>query len=80
MQLNVEFKKIAMRVKKPFINEQYKKIEVNNRMEKSRDLFKKIRDIKEVFHAGMGIIKDGNSKDLTEAKEIKKRWQEYTEL
>ena len=75
-QLNVEFQRIARRDKKAFLNEQCKEIEENNRMGKIRDLFKKIGDIKRTFHARMGMIKDRNSKDLTEAKEIKKRWQE----
>ena len=78
-QLNAEFQRIARRDKKAFFNEQCKKIEETNRMEKTRDLFKKIGDIKETFHARMGTIKDRNGKDLTEAEEIKKRWQEYTE-
>ena len=76
--LNAEFQRIARRDKKAFLSEQYKEIEENNRMGKTRDLFKKIRDTKRVFHAKMGTTKDRNSKDLTE--EIKKRWQEYTEL
>ena len=61
------------------MNEQRKAIEENNRMGKTRDLFKKLRDIKKTFHARMGMVKDRNSKDLREAEEIKKRWQEYTE-
>ena len=65
---------------KSFFNEQCKAVEENNRMGKTRDLFKKIRDTKGIFHASMGSIKDRNSKDLTEAEKIKKRWQEYTEL
>ena len=73
-----EFKKIARRDKKAF-SEQCKEIEENNRMGKNTDLFKKIGAIKGTFHAGMSTIKDRNCKDLTEAKEIKKRWQEYTE-
>ena len=77
--LNAEFQRIARRDKKAFFNEQCKEIEGNNRMGKTRDLFKKIRDIKGTFHAKMGMIKDRNSKDLTEAEEIKKRWQKYTE-
>ena len=77
-QLNAEFQRIARR-EKAFFNEQYKEIEENNRMGKTRDLFKKIGDIKGSFHAMMCMIKDRNSKDLTEAEEIKKRWQEYTE-
>ena len=75
-QLNAEFQRIARR-EKAFFNEQYKEIEENNRMGKTRDLFKKIGDIKGSFHAMMCMIKDRNSKDLTEAEEIKKRWQEY---
>ena len=67
------------RDKKIFLSEQCKQIEENNRMGKTRDVFKKIGDIKKTFHARMGMIKDRNSKDLTEAEEIKKRWQEYTE-
>ena len=69
-----------MRDKKAFFTDQCKEIEENNRMGKTRDLFKKIRDTKETFHAKMGSIKDKNSTDLTEVKNIKKRWQEYTEL
>ena len=76
--LNAEFQRIAMRDKKAFLSEQCKEIELNNRMGKTRDL-KKIRDTKGTFHAKMGSIKDRNSKDLTEAGEIKKRWQECTE-
>ena len=78
-QLNAEFQKIARRNKKAFLSEQCKEIEENNRMGKTRDLFEKVRDTKEIFHAKMGTIKDGNGKNLTEAEEIKKRWQEYTE-
>ena len=78
-QLTEEFQKIARRYKKAFLNEQCKAIEENNRMGKTRDLFKKIRDSKKTFHARMGTIKDRNSKDLREAEDIKKRWQEYTE-
>ena len=78
--MNVEFQRIARRDKKAFLSEQWKQIEVNNRMGNTRDLFKKIRDTKGTFHAKMGTIKDRNSKALTEAEEIKKRWQEYTEL
>ena len=77
--LNAEFQRIARRDKKDFISVQCKEIEENNRMGKTRDLFKKIRDIKGTFHAKMGSINDRNGKDLTEAKDIKKRWQEYTE-
>ena len=76
--------RIAKRDKKVFLSDQCKtnkkKIEENNRMGKTRDLFKKIRDTKGIFHAKMGIIKDRNGMDLTEADDIKKRWQEYTEL
>ena len=78
-QLNAEFQKIARRNKKAFLSEQCKEIEENNRMGKTRDLFEKVRDTKEIFHAKMGTIKDGNGKNLTEAEEIKKRWQEDTE-
>ena len=78
-QLNAEFNMKAKIDKKVFFNEQCKEIEENNRMEKTRDLFKKTRDIKQTFHARMGMIKDRNSKDLTEAEEIEKRWQEHTE-
>ena len=78
-QLNVEFQRIARRDKKAFLNEQCKEIEENNRMGKTRDLFKKTGDTKGTFHAKMGTIKGRNSKDLTEAEEIKKRWQEHTE-
>ena len=77
--LNTEFQRIARRDKKAFLTEQCKEIEENNRMGKTRDLFKKIKDIKGTFHAKMGSIKDRNGMDLTEAEEIKKRWQEYTE-
>ena len=77
--LNAEFQRIARRNKKAVLSDQCKKIEENNRMGKTRDLFKKIRDTKETFHAKMGTIKDRNSMDLTEAEDIKKRWQEYTE-
>ena len=79
-QLNAEFQRIARRDKKAFLSDQCKEIEENNRMGKTRDLFKKIRDTKGTFHAKMGTIKDRNSMDLTEAEDIKKRWQEYTEL
>ena len=78
--LNGEFQRIARRDKKAFLRDQCKEIEENNRMGKTRDLFKKIRDIKGTFHAKMVSIKDRNGMDLTEAEEIKKRWQEYTEL
>jgi len=77
--LNAEFRRIARRDKKAVLSDQCKKIEQNNRMGKTRDLFKKIRDTKEIFHAKMGSIKDRNCRDLTEAEDIKKRWQEYTE-
>ena len=77
--LNADFQRIARRDKKPFLSDQRKEIEGNNRMGKTRDLFKKIRDTKGTFHAKMGSIKDGNGMDLTEAEEIKKRWQEYAE-
>ena len=76
---NAEFQRIARRDKKAFLNDQRKEIEENNRMGKTRDLFKKIRDTKGIFHVKMGTIKDRNSKALTETEEIKKRWQEYTE-
>ena len=78
--LNAEFQRIARRDKKAFLSDQWKEIEENNRMGKTRDLFKNIRDTKETFHAKMGSIKDRNGRDLTEAEDIKKRWQEYTEL
>ena len=74
-----EFQRIARRHKKVFLGDQYKEIEENNRMGKTRDLFKRIRDTKGTFHAKMGAIKDRNGMDLTEAEDIKKRWQEYTE-
>ena len=77
--LNAQFQRIARRDKKAFLSDQCKEIEENNRMEKTRDLFKKIRDTKGTFHAKMGSI-DRNGMDLTEAEDIKKRWQEYTEL
>ena len=77
--LNAEFQRIARRDKKAFLNDQCKEIEENNRMRKTRDLFKKIRDTKGTFHAKMGTIKVRNSMELTEAEDIKKRWQEYTE-
>jgi len=78
--LNAEFQRIARRDKKAFLSDQCKEIEESNRMGKSRDLFKKIRDTKGTFHAKMGTKKEGNGMDLTEAEDIKKRWQEYTEL
>ena len=77
--LNAEFQRIARRDKKAFFSDQCKEIEEKNRMGKTIDLFKKIRDTKGTFHAKMGSIKDRNGKDLTEAEDIKKRWQEYTE-
>ena len=77
--LNAEFQRIAGRDKKAFLSDQFKEIEENNRMGKTRDLFKKIRDTKETFHAKMCTIKDRNSMDLTEAEDVKKRWQEDTE-
>ena len=77
--LNAEFQRIARRDKKAFFSAQCKEIEEKNRMGKSRDLFKKIRDAKGTFHAKMGSIKDRNGMALTEAEHIKKRWQEYTE-
>ena len=77
--LNVEFQRIARRDKKAFFSDQCKEIEENNRMGKNRDLLKNIRDTKGTFHAKMDSIKDRNSMDLTEAEDIKKRWQEYTE-
>ena len=77
--LNAEFQRIARKDKKAFFSDQQKEIEENNRMGKTRDLFKKIRDTKGSFHAKMGSIKDRNGLDLTEAEDIKKRWQEYTE-
>ena len=78
--MNVELQRIARRNKKAFLSDQCKEIEENNRMGKTRDLFKKITDIEGTFHAKMGSIKDRNGMDLTEAEDIKKRWQEYTEL
>ena len=78
--LNAEFQRIARRDKKAFFSDQYKEIEENNRMGKTRDFVKKIRDIKGTFQAKMGLIKDRNGMDLAEAEDIKKRWQEYTEL
>ena len=77
--LNAEFQRIARRDKKAFLSDQCKEIEENNRMGKTRDLFKKIRDTKGTLHAKMSSIKDRNCMDLTEAEDIKKRWQEYTE-
>ena len=77
--LSAEFQRIARRDNKAFLSDQCKEIEENNRMGKTRDLFKKIRDTKGTFHAKMGSIKDRNDMDLTEAEDIKKRWQKYTE-
>ena len=76
---NAEFQRIARRDKKAFFSDQCKEIEENNRVGKTRDFFKKMRDTKGTFHAKMGSIKDRNDMDLTEAEDIKKRWQEYTE-
>ena len=77
--LNAEFQRIAQRDKKAFLSGLYKETEESNRMRKTRDLFKKIRDAKGIFHAKMGTIKDRNDMDLTEAEDIKKRWQVHTE-
>ena len=77
--LNADFQRIARRDKKAFLSDEWKEIEENNRMGKTRYIGKKIRDIKGTFHEKMGLIKDRNSMDLTEAENIKKRWQEYTE-
>ena len=77
--LNAEFQRIARRDKKAFLSDQCREIEENNRMGNTRDLFKKIRETKGTFHAKMGTIKDRNGMDLTEAEDIKKRWQQYTE-
>ena len=77
--LNEEFQRIPRRDKKAFLSDQCKEIEEDNRMGKTRDLFKEIRDTNGTFHAKMGLIKDRNGMDLTEAENIKKRWQEYTE-
>ena len=77
--LNAEFQRIARRDKKAFFSDQCKEIEENNRMEKTGDLFKKLRDTKGTFYAKRSSIKDRNGRDLTEAEDIKKRWQEYTE-
>ena len=77
--LDAEFQRIARRDKKAFLRDQCKEIEENNRMGKTRDLFKKIRDTKGTFHAKMSSLKDRNGMDLTEAEDIKKRWQKYTE-
>ena len=78
--MNAEFQRIARRDKKAFLSDLCKEVEENDRMGKTRDLFKKIRDTKGTFHAKMGSIKDRNGMDLTEAEDIKRRWQEYTEL
>ena len=77
--LNAEFQRIARKYKKAFLHDHCKEIEENNRMGKTRDLFKRIRDTKATFHAKMGSIKDRNGMDLTVAEDIKKRWQKYTE-
>ena len=77
--MNAELQRITRRDNKAFLSDQCKEIEENNRMGKTRDLFKKIRDTKGTFHAKMGSIQDRNGMDLTEAEDIKKRWQEYTE-
>ena len=76
--MNAEFQRRARRDKKAFLSDQFREIEENNRMGKTRDLFKKIRDTKGTFYAKLGTIKDRNGMDLTEAEDIKKRWQEYT--
>ena len=78
--MSAEFQRIERRDKKVFLSDQCKEIEENNRMGKTRDLFKKIRDTRGTFHAKMGSTKDRNVMDLKEAEDIKKRWQEYTEL
>ena len=77
--MNAEFQRTARRDKRAFLSDECKEIEESNKMGKTRDLFKKIRDTKGTFHAKMGTIKDRNGRDLTEAEDIKKRWQEYTE-
>ena len=77
--MNAEFQRIARRDKETFLSDQCKEIEENNTMERTRDLFEKIRDTKGIFHAKMGTIKERKDMDLTEAEDIKKRWQEYTE-
>ena len=77
--MNAEFQRIVRRDKKAFLSDQCKEIEESNRMGKTRGLFKKIRDTKGTFHEKMGLIKERNIMDLTEAEDIKKRWQEYTE-
>ena len=76
--MNAEFQRIARRNKKAFLSDQCKEIQENSRLGKTKDHFKKIRDTKGTFHAKMGSIKDRNGRDLTEAEDIKKRWQEYT--
>ena len=78
--MNAEFQRVARRDRKAFLSDQCKEIEENNRMGKTRDLFKKIRGTKGTFHAKMGSVEDRNGMDLTKAEDIKKRWQEYTEL
>ena len=78
--MNAEFQRIERRDKKAFLSDHCKEIEENNRMGKTRDLFKKIRDTKGTFHAKMGLIKNRSGMDVTETEDIKKRWQEYTEL
>ena len=77
--MNAEFQRLARRDKKAFLSDQCKEIKENNRMGRTRDLFKKIRDTKGTFHANIGTIKDRKGMDLTEAEDIKKRWQEYSE-
>ena len=77
--MNAEFQRIARTDKKAFLSDQWKEIGGNNRMGNTRDLFKKVRDNKGTFHAKIGLIKDRNGMDLTEAEDIKKRWQQYTE-
>ena len=77
--MNAEFQRIARRDKKAFLSDQCKEIEENNRMGKTRDLFKKMTDTKGTFHAKMGSIKDRNDMDITKAEDIKKKWEEYTE-
>ena len=79
IHLNAEFQRKTRRDKKAFLGDQCKEIEGNNKMGKTRDLFKKIRDAKGILHAKMGLIKDRNGMDLIEAEDIKKRWQDYTE-
>ena len=77
--LNAEFQRVAKRDKKALLSDQCKEIEENNRMGRTRDLFKKIKDTKGIFHAKIGSIKDRNGMDITETEDFKKRWQEYTE-